>query len=194
MRIYTLIILVLTSFLLSACTTTALVAGVATGGVIIYDHRGIQMVATDQKIIFETHTALKKNKEIQDRTHINMTSFNRVVLLTGQAPNTNLRNQVLQIVRKTPKIKKIYNYLTLQGPSSPLTRSSDTWVTTKIKSKMLATERLHSSQIKVLTENGHVYLLGEVTQVQADIAVNLARRVTGVQRVIKLFDYVETKE
>jgi len=183
------IVLSLSWILLTACSPSTFMAGAATGGAVIYDRRGIQTVATDQKILFQTRAALNKNKEIHDRAHIDVTSFNRIVLLTGQAPDQDLRDKILQTVKKTPQIKRIYNYTTVQGPSSRLTRSSDTWITTKIKSKMLATERLHSGQIKVLTENGRVYLLGDVSHEQANIAVHIARRVSGVQRVIKLFTY-----
>ena len=190
MNIRVLITLLLTTIVIGGCASTAFVAGATTSGVIIYDRRSIQAIATDQKIIIKTKMALQKDHEIQDRTHIDITAFNRIVLLLGQAPNQRLADKVLAIVLKTPKIKKIYNYISIQGPSSGLTRSSDTWITTKIKSKMLATEHLRSSQIKVLTENGSVYMLGEVSRHQANVAVNIARRVAGVQRVIKLFTYI----
>ena len=183
----TLLLFLITTLL--GCSSTTFLAGAATSGVIIYDRRSIQMIATDQKIIFKSRSLLENNKELRDRTHVDITSFNRMVLLTGQAPSAELRNRVFTLVSSVPKVKKIHNYIKVGGPSSQLTRSSDTWITTKIKSKMLATEHLHSSQIKVLTENGHVYLLGKVSTTQANLAVNIARRVAGVQEVIKLFVY-----
>jgi osmotically-inducible protein OsmY len=88
-------------------------------------------------------------------------------------------------------VKRIYNEITIQGPTSSLTRTSDAWITTKIKSQMLATDDLQSGTIKVLTENGAVYLMGVVTHDQADMSVDIARQVSGVQKVVKIFQYTD---
>lgn len=122
-------------------------------------------------------------------SHINVTVFNRIVLLTGETPNADWKQRAQDIANSVPQVDRVYNQILVQGPTSSLTRTSDSWITTKIKSQMLATEDLKSSSIKVVTENGIVYLMGIVNRQQADVAVDIARQVTGVQKVIKIFQY-----
>ena len=88
-----------------------------------------------------------------------------------------------------PDVTKVYNEIAVKGPTSSLSRASDSWITTKIKTQMLATKGLQSGSIKVVTENGAVYLMGMVSREQADTSVNIARQVTGVQKVVKIFQY-----
>ena len=143
----------------------------------------------------DTKTANKITDQIRqipalhDQSHIEVTVFNHVVLLTGQTPNPTWRQQAETIAKSVPKVTRVYNQISLQGPTSTLTRTSDSWITTKIKGQMLATEDLKSSSIKVLTENGVVYLMGTVNRQQADIATDIARQVSGVQKVVKVFQY-----
>lgn len=170
------------------------VVGAAAGAAAIaavYDHRPIEDTIHDTKTANKIVDRIRKNRPLRDECHIDVTVFNNVVLLTGQAPKPEWRDQAEEIVKSVDESAKIYNQITLQGPTSSLTRTSDGWITTKIKSQMLAMEDLktNSSSIKVVTENGVVYLMGIVTQEQGDIAVDIARHVSGVQKVIKIFQY-----
>lgn len=180
----------LTMVLLQGCVGGAFVVGAATGGVVVYDRRNFETIITDQQISHDASIRLGQDPEVNEQCHIVVASFNRLVLLVGQAPNNQLRRRALEIVKQSPKVKKIYNEIAIAAPTSSLTRSSDTWLTTKVKSEMLLTENLHSSQIKVVTENGTVYLMGLVTPKQAHDAAAVARHVAGVQRVVKIFEYV----
>src|SRR5207248_1056084 len=101
--------------------------------------------------------------------------------------NASIRQEAEDIVRSVPEIKRIYNQITIKGPASSLTQASDSWITAKIKTEMLATKGLQSGTIKVVTENGTVYLMGTVNRDQADVAVDIARQVQGVQRVKEIF-------
>jgi osmotically-inducible protein OsmY len=112
-----------------------------------------------------------------------------VVLLTGEANTPEIRQQAEEAAHTVADITQVYNQLTIQGPSSSLSRTSDSWITTKIKTQMLATKGLQSGTIKVVTENGAVYLMGIVSRDQADTSVNIARQVSGVQKVVKIFQY-----
>lgn len=167
------------------------VAGAAAGAAaiaIVYDHRTISHTLEDTNIANKISDKLSKVQELR-QSHFDVTVFNGVVLLTGQTANPAAKEQAGEIAKSTKGVFKIYNRISVQAPTSSLTRTSDTWISTKIRTEMLAKQDLKSSSIKVLTENGTVYLMGIVTPEQADIAVDIARRVSGVQRVIKIFEY-----
>lgn len=168
------------------------VAGAAAGAAaiaVVYDHRTIQNSLQDTEIANKVADKIKAVPALRDDSHIEVTVFNRVVLLTGETPKPAWRQQAEEIAKTVPDVGRVYNQLTIQGPTSSLTRTSDSWVTTKIKSQMLATEDLKSSSIKVVTENGVVYLMGVVNREQADTAADIARQASGVQKVIKIFQY-----
>jgi osmotically-inducible protein OsmY len=168
------------------------VAGAAAGAAaiaVVYDHRTIQNSIQDTKIANKIIYRIQAVPALHHESHIEVTVFNDVVLLTCQTPSQDLKEQAENIAKSVPDVKRIYNQLTIQGPTSSLTRTSDSWITTKIKGQMLATEDLKSGSIKVVTENGVVYLMGIVTQQQADISVDIARQISGVQRVVKIFQY-----
>jgi osmotically-inducible protein OsmY len=111
------------------------------------------------------------------------------VLLAGQAPTEELRQRIVEITKKIPNVKRIYNEIALQAPSSALTTASDAWITAKVKTALLGAKGLHSGQFKIVTENGTVFLMGVVERKQADLAVEATRKVDGVQKVVKIFEY-----
>ncbi len=167
------------------------VAGAAAGAaavVVVYDHRKLESILMDNQI---THDAANKiNEDINFKgSHIEISCFNRTVLLTGQTPTPELRQEAEEIVHSVPNVKRIYNQITIKAPTSSMIRASDSWITTKIKTQLLATKGMQSGTIKVTTENGTVYLMGIVSREQADIAATIASQVTGVQRVMKIFQY-----
>lgn len=185
-RLLTLICL---TFTLQGCIFVAGAAAGAAAIAVVYDHRTISNTLQDNQISKKISDKIRSYPTLRDESHIDVTVFNRVVLLTGETPSAAWRQQAEDIARSVPNVSKIYNQITIQGPTSSLTRTSDSWITTKIKGQMLATEDLKSGSIKVVTENGVVYLLGIVTRQQADIAVDIARQVSGVQKVVKVFQY-----
>ena len=174
---------------LSGCIPAAFIAGATAGGALIYDHRNIKTIMADRNITYKAAKLIATDPALSDNTHISVATLNGIVLIVGQAPTDALREQAQNLVEQVPNIRRIYNRVSIESPTSVLTRSSDTWITTKVKTKMLAEKGLHSSQIKVVTENGVVYLMGLVSRPQSDLAANVARRVSGVQKVVKLFEY-----
>lgn len=176
------------TFALQGCIFVAGAAAGAAAIAVVYDHRTLSNTYQDTRIANKIAAKIKGDIALRN-DHIDITVFNRIVLLTGQTETVEKRQKAEELARSTPEVSRIYNQITLQGPTSTLTRTSDSWVTTKIKGQMLATEDLKSSSIKVVTENGVVYLMGIVTREQADIAVNIARQVSGVQKVVKIFQY-----
>lgn len=124
------------------------------------------------------------------QAHIIVVSYNGVVLLAGQAPSEQLRQLAAETVAKIKKVRRVHNELTLAGNTSMMARSNDGWITTKVKSKLLANSEIAGSQIKVVTENGVVYLMGLISRDAADRATEVARGTAGVQKVVRIFEYI----
>jgi osmotically-inducible protein OsmY len=133
----------------------------------------------------------KANPDLDNASHIVVTSFNGIVLLAGQTPRADLKQLAEQTASQVQKVKKVNNELQVTGPSSMLARSNDAWLTSKIKTEMLTDSAIPGSRIKVVTENGIVYLLGLLTQAEATRATNLVQGVGGVQKIVKLFEYID---
>jgi osmotically-inducible protein OsmY len=132
----------------------------------------------------------KANPELAQGSHIVVTSYNGVVLLAGQTPKAELKKIAEQAARATSGVRIVHNELQVTQPSSALARSNDTLLTAKIKTQILADNTISGSDIKVVTENGIVYMLGLVTRQQANLSVNLIQGVDGVQKIVKLFEYI----
>lgn len=177
--------------LLQGCIFVVGAAAGAAAIAMVYDHRPLEATIEDTKIANTIVDHIRVVPGLRNESHIDVTVFNRIVLLTGETPDQSWRQQAESIAKSDPRVTRVYNQITIEGPTSSLTRASDSWITTKIKSQMLAMEDLktNSSSIKVVTENGVVYLMGMVTHQQADTAVDIARQVSGVQKVIKIFQY-----
>ena len=124
-------------------------------------------------------------------SHVNVVSYDGIVLLTGQVEDAGLRSLAEDAIREIDKIRKIHNEIQIGGAISLVARTNDNWLQTKVKAQLLADEDVEASRIKVFVEDGVAYLIGVVPREQADAAVAIARTVFGVQRVVKVFDYVE---
>lgn len=122
-------------------------------------------------------------------SHIVVTSYNGVVLLAGQTPRNDLKGLAEQAARKVNNVSMVHNELQVMQPTSLLARSNDSLLTSRIKTQMLADSNVPGSRIKVITENGVVFMLGLVSQAEATHATNLVQSVSGVQKVVKLFQY-----
>jgi osmotically-inducible protein OsmY len=148
-------------------------------------------VIEDQSIETKIIVNLKSIEPAFRQTNVDIISHNGVVLLIGQVPSEELKSRATQIASEaSTKIKRIHNELEVSGSSSFLTRSSDTWIATKVRTLMLTNSDVPSDQVRVITENGAVYLMGMIDQSQGDHAANLARNVSGVIRVVKVFEYL----
>lgn len=177
--------------LLQACIPILVAGGVAAGGVLVYDNRTPKAMYDDRDISYRAQIALSNNKEINEKAHITLAVFNRVVLLVGQAPTPDLKTNAENIVKTIPKVKRVHNDITIEEPVSSKVKANDTWITTKVKSEFAATKGLYSVPLKIVTENGVVYLMGVTTKQQGNLASEIARKVEGVKKVVKLFEYSE---
>ncbi|MBD9503034.1 BON domain-containing protein [Pseudomonas sp. PDM23] len=161
----------------------------------IDDDKGTRTLGSkiDDSLI-ETKVAVnvaKADADLDRNSHVVVISYNGVVLLAGQTPRADLKNKAEQAAKEVQKVKTVHNELQILQPSSLAARSNDTWLTTKIKSQMLADANVPSTRIKVLTENGIVYMLGLVTRKEGDLATQVVQGVDGVQKIVRLFEYID---
>jgi len=161
-----------------------------TGAQAIYNRHSITKNVSDQYITLQAYKALYIKTDQFKNTNIAISTYNGEVLLAGQVPLSWQKNKAEQIVKQVPEIKSIYNLVKVKSPSSSLTRISDAWITAKVKAKLMASDDVDATQIKVVTENGTVYLMGVLMPAQATAAVDLASNTDGVQSVVKIFSYM----
>lgn len=180
--------LVLGSLCLSACVAAVMVGAAA--GMVVYDKRSMHMIEYDTRLFHDVHKAIVSDKAFDD-SRIVVSSFNRTILLTGQTPSAKLRPKAVNIAQSIKGVRRVYDQITIGDPIPISQRSKDTWITGQIKGAMMAKKGLSSGSIKVVTENGAVYLMGKVTHDQANLAVDAARRIDGVRKVIKVFQYTD---
>ena len=181
------------ALLLSSCTSVLVQTTGAEGIVEDPTERTAGAVVEDQSIETKVLVNLKKLEPELKKANIDAISHNGVVLLVGQVGSESLKARATQITSdSSSKIKRIHNELEVAGKTSLLSRSNDSWIATKVRTLMLANRSIPSGQIRVVTENGIVYLMGIVSQADGDLATDLARNVSGVTRVVKVFEYVDS--
>lgn len=183
-------------FLLSCLLVTIIIPlqgcvnAAVTGAQAVYGRHTLQSTLNDQYITMKAERAIYIDTNRFQNTHVSVSSFNGIVLITGQVENSAQRIEIEAIVKKIPGVREIHNVVTVSPPASSLIRVSDAWITTKIKTKLIAMNDVDPREIKVVTENGIVYLMGIIPPEQAEIAVDLARSTEGVQEVVKVFYYI----
>jgi osmotically-inducible protein OsmY len=142
----------------------------------------------------ESRASSRINERIGERAHVNVTAFNRAVLLTGEAWDEKTRDEVGQIVAELPNVRSVTNEIQVAGASSAASRANDTALTTRVKTRFVNVEGLNPLHVKVVTEAGVVYLLGLVTEAEAETATDLARNTGGVRKVVKVFEYCKSTD
>jgi osmotically-inducible protein OsmY len=176
---------------LTGCFPVAAV-GVGAGALMFSDRRPTETYIADEAI--ETRASNRINEKYRDRAHVNVTSYNRAVLLTGEVPSEAAKADVEKIVATVPNVRAITNELLVAGPSSYAARGSDSIVTSKVKARFVDANRFAPNHVKVVTEGGTVFLLGLVPQRESDAAVDIARTTAGVQKVVRVFDLISEAE
>lgn len=146
------------------------------------DDRQLQTVAT---------VNINKAHERLADARVNVHSYNGVVLLVGQVPNRELRSLAGETVTKIHSVRQVHNELEVEAPIPLLSRTNDTWLTTKVKTKLLANQDVEGGRIKVITENGAVHLMGLVTRTEADKVTEIVRNTGGVKKVVRVFEYID---
>ena len=178
--------------LLGGCAPLLLGGAAVGSAMVVTDRRTSGTQLEDQEIELK---AVNRGREITgDAGHINATSYNRLVLLTGEVPSEADKASVEQSVTRIENVRRVVNELAVMGASSLGARSNDTLLTAKVKTSLIDAKDLMASTIKVVTERGTVYLMGIVTEREATRAADLARSVSGVQKVVRVFQVVSEAE
>ena len=167
------------------------IAGGATAAVATNDQRTIGTQIDDENIELTARRKLNDDNRLGDDVHVGITCFNGTLLLTGEATTAEQRDIVVSLVRSIEGVKRVVSEINVAEPVAFASRVHDSWITGQVKAKMLDTENLKATRIKVVTENSVVYLMGLVSRAQADLATEAARHVSGVQRVVRMFEYTD---
>jgi osmotically-inducible protein OsmY len=176
------------SILGSGCAPVV-VAGAAAGGVAVaVDRRNTDVQVADERI--EWQSSSRVSDALKDQGHVNITSYNRIALLTGEATTEAMKVEAEKITAAVPEVKNVVNDLQIGAPTSMSSRSNDAYLTSVVKTRFVGEQKFNPLHVKVVTENGVVYLLGLVTRKEADDATNIARHVGGVKRVVREFEYI----
>ncbi|RQO37411.1 transporter [Herminiimonas sp. KBW02] len=166
--------------------------GVVAGTLAATDRRTLGAQTEDKSIAVKGEIAIPK--VVGDAAHVNVTSFNRKVLLTGEVPSEAAKEAAAREAAGIEGVQSVVNELAVLGASGFGSRSNDTLITGKVKASIVDNRTLYANSIKVVTERGIVYLMGRVTEREGDLAANIARGVSGVQKVVKVFEYITDEE
>jgi osmotically-inducible protein OsmY len=173
---------------LSGCA--AVVGGAATTGVLIAeDRRTTSTYLMDEEI--ELKAASRVREHPIEGVHVNVTSFNRRLLLTGEVPTDGVKAKVADLVRGLANVREVANELTVAMPTTLASRTGDGYTTAKVKTRFLDDHRFAALHVKVVTENGVAYLMGLVKRAEGNAAAEVAARTSGVRRVVKVFEYID---
>ena len=145
----------------------------------------------DESIETKAMVNVRAADDAFDDAHLVIVSYNGYVLVAGQVASQALKDKATDVVREVRGVRRIYNELEVAAPSSGMTRTSDTWITSKVKSYMLASSDIQGNRVKVVTENGVVCLMGLATRAEAERIAAEAADTSGVQRVVKLFELLD---
>jgi osmotically-inducible protein OsmY len=175
--------------LLHGCTAMVIGGATATGVVMAQDRRTVGTITEDEGI--ELKTSNRIGNRFKDAIHINATSYNRIVLLTGEVPDATTKAEVERIARSVDNVRGVFNEVAIAGVSSYTVRTNDSVITSKVKARFVDAGKFNALHVKVVTENSIVYLMGLVKKSEAEEATQIARTTSGVQKVVRVFEYLD---
>ena len=184
------LVAIMISLLVSGCGVIVVTTATVLAIDVARDRRGASVYWDDNKTEIRLGNLIGKQKQIQNE-HVNITVYNGVALLTGEVPDQRDIDDIIDLVKADEGTTQVINRLELAGKTNMNSRANDGWLTTKVKTAIAGSDFSDSTRVKVVTERANVYLMGLVKPAEAQIAVDAARGVTGVVRVIKVFEYVE---
>lgn len=186
-------LLIGTALLLQGCVT-ATVAGIigatAVTAKVATDPRTVGTQVDDETLEEKVLQAIRQDQQLKTEARINVVSYSGRILLIGQVPNDSLKDVATSLAKGVDNVSEVYNELRVSPKISLGQISKDSWITTQIKSKLFVNSSVKATDVKVITENGEVFLTGTLTQQQADAAVEVARNIEGVAKVVKVFKYL----
>lgn len=167
------------------------VAGAATGATVAEERRSTETLYEDQLIEIKASNLIFGDDQLKENTHIGVTSIDHNVLLTGEAKDEAMHKRVVALVKGIKGVRHVVDEIAVADPASLGSRTQDAWITTKVKGELLGADGLGGLRIKVVTERGNVYLMGLVTRREGRAAADVAKSVSGVRQVVKVFEYVD---
>ncbi|MDQ4430729.1 division/outer membrane stress-associated lipid-binding lipoprotein [Yokenella regensburgei] len=191
MKAFSPLAVLISALLLQGCVAAAVVGTAAVGTKAATDPRSVGTQVDDSTLELRVNSALSKDEQIKKEARINVTAYQGKVLLVGQAPNSELSSRAKQIAVGVDGATEVFNEIRIGQPISLGTASSDTWITTKVRSQLLSSDQVKSSNVKVTTENSEVFLMGLVTDREGKAAADMASRVSGVKHVTTAFTYLK---
>jgi osmotically-inducible protein OsmY len=189
-----LLLLLLTSFLVAGCSTIATDEGEMTGQSLLHERRTRDAILMDNRIETEAYDELNGEDEIVNQCHFTVTAYNGTVLVTGETPNEDLRKKIISTIQVIPGVKLIHNELIIAEPSDAAARANDALITDTIRIALNQIRTLPDfdpAMVKVITENGTVYLMGLVRRDEGAVVINLTRVQPGVKQIITVFEYID---
>lgn len=183
---FALALIVLGAPLINACVPAVVVGAAAGGALVATDRRSAGAQLDDQSI--ELKIATELGTRYGDRIHLNVTSYNGIVLLTGEAPDQATRDAIAAYARGVDRVRAVHDEMVV-GPTTDLSaRTNDSYITSKVKTRFVEANKFSATHVKVVTERSVVYLMGIVSRSEADAAAQIAATTSGVARVVKLFE------
>jgi osmotically-inducible protein OsmY len=178
---------------LAGCAAPLFIGGAFAGGVLMATDRRTSGAQIEDEGI-ELRTASRVREALVERAHVNINSYNRQVLLTGEVPTEQDKAAVEQIANKVENVKSVVNELAVLGNSTLTARSSDSLVTSRVKAALVDDKELYANAFKIVTERGTVYMMGRVSKREADLATTVVRGQSGVQKVVRLLEIISDEE
>lgn len=175
--------------LLHGCTAVLVGGAAYTGVVMVQDRRTVGTITEDEGI--EIKTSSRIGDRFKDGVHTNVTSYNRMVLITGEVPDAATKAEVERIARSVENVRGVFNEVAVAGESSYTVRTNDSVITSKVKARFVDDGKFSALHVKVVTENSIVYLMGLVKKAEAKDATEIARTTSGVQKVVRVFEYLD---
>ncbi|MFG6656133.1 division/outer membrane stress-associated lipid-binding lipoprotein [Scandinavium sp. M-37] len=191
MKAFSPLAVLISALLLQGCVAAAVVGTAAVGTKAATDPRTVGTQVDDSTLELRVNSALNKDEQLKKEARVNVMAWQGKVLLTGQAPSTELASQAKQIAMGVEGAAEVFNEIRQGQPIGLGTASSDTWITTKVRSQLLGSDQVKSSAVKVTTENAEVFLMGSLTEREGKAAADIASRVSGVKHVTTAFTFLK---
>lgn len=193
MSVQRVVMLLLIGALLGGCAAVVVGTGVATGVAVAHDRRTTGTIVEDQEIELKALRLLHDHPDIRDQSNITITSYNLQVLLTGQALSDNVSQRYAELVAQLPRVRKVFNEVVTGAEATWTEEADDVYMDSKVKLALfnLGIEGFDPTRVNVTSSQGVVYLMGMLTAQEADAVVEKVRFLSGVKRVVKLFEYIE---
>ena len=192
MRFLSLVFLALIIVILQGCVAVVATSAAGGGVLVAEDRRTNAAMIEDESIELKAQNRISENfKQYSDTIHVNVTSYDRIVLITGEVPSEEVKSGIEKTVKDVQNVRIVTNELVVAEPTSLGSRSNDTLITSKVKSRFIEARKFQPNWVKVVTENKVVYLMGIVNHTEADDAAKIASTTSGVEKVVKVFEYTD---